>query len=152
MTARTQLIRYVIVGLASNAVIYVAYVVLTQFGVGPKLAMSMLYCVGVLQTFVFNKKWTFRFQGAAAPTLVRYATVYAMGYAIQFLALMWLVDQMGLPHQWVMGVLILMVALLLFMAQKFWVFRAPSCLELEAGSACGSAAIQRVPNPQGVRQ
>jgi len=122
MTARTQFIRYVLVGLASNAVIYIAYLVLTQVGMGPKLAMSLLYCVGVLQTFVFNKKWSFLFDGAATPALVRYATVYAVGYVIQFLALTMLVDQMGLPHQWVMGGLILFMALLLFIAQKFWVF------------------------------
>lgn len=126
MTARSQFIRYVIVGLASNAVIYIAYIVLTLVGMGPKLAMSLLYGVGVLQTFVFNKNWSFRFDGAATPALVRYATVYAVGYVIQFLALMLLVDQIGLPHQWVMGALILFIALLLFLAQKFWVFRQAS--------------------------
>jgi putative flippase GtrA len=119
----TQLVRYGIVGLASNAFGYLLYLGLTYLDMGPKLAMSLLYGVGVLQTFVFNKKWSFRFEGAATPALVRYATVYAMGYVIQFLALMLLVDRMGLPHQWVMGVLILFMALLLFIAQKFWVFR-----------------------------
>jgi len=123
MTARVQFIRYVVVGLASNAVIYLAYIVLTQLGMGPKLAMSLLYVIGVLQTFVFNKKWSFRFEGAATPALVRYALIYALGYVIQFFALILLVDQMGLPHQWVMGALILFMALLLFTAQKFWVFR-----------------------------
>ena len=126
MTARSQFIRYVIVGLASNAVMYIAYIVLTLVGMGPKLAMSLLYGIGVLQTFVFNKNWSFRFEGAATPVLVRYATVYAVGYVIQFLALMLLVDQIGLPHQWVMGALILFIALLLFLAQKFWVFRQAS--------------------------
>ena len=126
MTARSQFIRYVIVGLASNAVMYIAYIVLTLVGMGPKLAMSLLYGIGVLQTFVFNKNWSFRFEGAATPALVRYATVYAVGYVIQFLALMLLVDQIGLPHQWVMGALILFIALLLFLAQKFWVFRQAS--------------------------
>lgn len=123
MTVRTQFIRYVVVGLTSNAVIYVVYIALTQLGMGPKLAMSLLYGVGVIQTFVFNKKWSFRFEGAATPALLRYAAVYAAGYIIQFLALMLLVEQVGLPHQWVMGGLILFMALLLFMAQKFCVFR-----------------------------
>ena len=133
MTPRSQLIRYLIVGLASNAVIYVGYLFLTQLGMGPKLAMSLLYGVGVLQTFVFNKKWSFRFEGAAAPALVRYATVYALGYFIQFLSLALLVDRMGLPHQWVMGVLILIVAMFLFLAQKLWVFRHPTAPVLEHG-------------------
>lgn len=122
----TQLVRYGIVGLASNAFGYLLYLGLTYLGMGPKLAMSLLYGLGVLQTFVFNKKWSFRFQGAATPALVRYATVYAVGYVINFFALILLVDQMGLPHQWVMGALVLFMAVFFFVAQKFWVFRQVS--------------------------
>lgn len=119
----TQLLRYGIVGLASNALGYLLYLALTYLGMGPKLAMSLLYGLGVLQTFVFNKKWSFRFEGAATPAILRYAAAYATGYVIQFFALMLLVDQMELPHQWVMGGLILAVAAFLFVVQKFWVFR-----------------------------
>lgn len=119
----TQLVRYGIVGLASNALGYLLYLVLTYLGIGPKLAMSLLYGLGVLQTFIFNKKWSFRFEGATSPAILRYAIAYAAGYAIQLFALMLLVDKMGLSHQWVMGGLILVVAVFLFLAQKFWVFR-----------------------------
>ena len=122
MTPRSQLIRYLIVGLASNAVIYVGYLFLTQLGMGPKFAMSLLYGVGVLQTFVFNKKWSFRFEGAAAPALVRYLVVYAVGYGVNFLAMVLLVDQAALPHQLVQGVMIFIVAIMLFTAQRYWVF------------------------------
>ncbi len=123
MTEHSQFIRYVVVGVASNAVIYVAYLLLTQLGMGPKLAMSLLYGVGVLQTFVFNKKWSFRFEGAATPALVRYLVVYAVGYAANLLGLMLLVDQAELPHQLVQGVMIFIVAIMLFTAQRYWVFR-----------------------------
>lgn len=121
-----QFTRYAIVGLASNALGYLLYLSLTYLGIGPKLAMSLLYGVGVLQTFVFNKKWSFQFDGSATPALVRYVLAYAVGYGLQFLALMFLVDRMGLPHQWVMGFLILFIAAFLFIAQKFWVFRQAS--------------------------
>lgn len=122
MQARTQFIRYVVVGLASNAVIFLVYLLLTRLGTDPKLAMTLLYGVGVLQTFVFNKKWSFQFGGAATPALVRYATLYAVGYLINFVALLLLVDQQGLPHQWVMGGLVLFMAAFFFVGQKFWVF------------------------------
>jgi putative flippase GtrA len=55
MNTRDQFIRYVIVGLTSNASIYALYWILTALGMEPKLAMSLLYLVGVLQNFVFNK-------------------------------------------------------------------------------------------------
>lgn len=122
MEVHRQIFRYAVVGLASNLISYVLYLLATWLGVGPKTAMTWLYMLGVLQTFVFNKRWSFRFDGAAAPALVRYATIYALGYVINFLALMLLVDQAGLPHQLVQGLMILCVAVMLFMAQRYWVF------------------------------
>jgi len=126
MAVHQQFMRYVVVGLASNAFIYAIYIVLTYLGIGPKLAMTLLYGVGVLQTFVFNKNWSFRFDGAATPALARYAMAYGAGYAINFLALVVLVDRAGLPHMWVQGVMILVVALMLFLLQRHWVFRRRS--------------------------
>jgi len=124
MEIRKQFIRYVVVGLASNAVIYLIYILLTRLGMGPKLAMSLLYGVGLLQTFVLNRRWSFQFEGAATPALVRYALLYSAGYVIQLFALMLLVDQVGLPHQWVMGGLVLIMAVFLFIGQKVWVFQS----------------------------
>ncbi|MGA7179641.1 MAG: GtrA family protein [Thiobacillaceae bacterium] len=118
-----QFSRYAVVGLVSNGVGYLLYLLATWLGAGPKTAMTGLYILGVLQTFVFNKKWSFRFAGAAAPALVRYAMVYMLGYVINFMALMLLVDQAGLPHQWVMAGLVLCMAMFFFVGQKFWVFR-----------------------------
>ncbi len=101
---------------------YALYILLTYMDVGPKSAMTALYAIGVLQTFVFNKKWSFRFAGAPKPALVRYIIAYAAGYAVNFLALVILVDRIGLNHQVIQAVLILFVAVLMFMAQRYWVF------------------------------
>lgn len=130
MEVHRQFIRYAIVGLASNAVGYGLYLGLTHVGLGPKMAMTLLYGIGVLQTFIFNKRWSFRFAGPAAPALVRYAMVYALGYVINFLVLMLLVDQAGLPHQCVMAGLVVFMALFFFVGQKFWVFRQAPAPEL----------------------
>lgn len=127
MRTHEQFTRYIVVGLASNAALYLLYLLATWLGAGPKSAMTGLYILGVLQTFVFNKKWSFRFAGAAAPAMVRYTMVYVVGYVINFIALMLLVDQAGMPHQWVMAGLVAFMAIFFFLGQKFWVFRqAPS--------------------------
>ena len=122
LTMHNQFLRYALGGLASNAFGYCLYLALTYLGMNHKLAMSLLYGIGVLQGFVFNKKWSFRFNGPATPALVRYITAYAVGYVINFFALVVLVDQSGLPHQEVQAVMIVVVAGLLFLAQFFWVF------------------------------
>ena len=118
-----QLSRYVIVGLASNAIGYLFYLLLTYWGMGPKLAMTLLYALGIAQTFFFNRKWSFEHEGRASSALFRYIASYALGYFINLMVLILLVDKWGWPHQWVQGVMIFMLAAMLFLLQRCWVFR-----------------------------
>ena len=121
---RTQLSRYAVVGLVSNVVLYGAYVLLTHWGVEPKLAMTVTFALGITQTFVMNKGWTFSYRGSNSHAYVRYWIAYGAAYVLNFLLLVVFVDRLGFPHQIVQGVLILAIASLLFVAQRFWVFRA----------------------------
>lgn len=118
-----QLIRYGIVGTLTNIIAYLLYLGITATGMEPKLAMSLVYALGIVQTFFLNKTWSFHFDGATTPALIRYITIYTLGYIINFLALLLLVDILGFPHQWVMGGLIILMALFFFIGQKFWAFR-----------------------------
>jgi putative flippase GtrA len=118
-----QAFRFAVVGLASNAVLYLAYLGMTSAGIGPKLAMSVAYGIGVAQTFLFNKRWTFNHSGRLDAALLRYIALYAGGYLVNLLMLAWLVDGLGYPHQVVQGVMILTLAACFFVLQKIWVFK-----------------------------
>jgi len=117
-----QFIKYVIVGLISNGLLYFVYLLLTAYGLGHKTAMTLLYVLGVLQTFIFNKKWTFENQGSGSRSFFRYCLAYALGYLINLLALYYFVDNLLFSHKIVQGIMILFNAVLLFLLQKFWVF------------------------------
>jgi len=128
MQITKQILRYAIVGLVSNALLYILYLVITWFWVGPKTAMSLLYLVGVLQTFYFNRKWSFGHSGMIYTAFIRYIATYAFGYLINLAALMFFVDKLGWSHQLVQGVMIIMVAVMLFLLQRYWVFRSKQVL------------------------
>ena len=117
-----QFIKYAVVGLASNTLLYLGYLLLTAFGMGHKVAMTLLYAVGVSQTFVFNRSWTFADQGTAARSFVRYVMVYVWGYFVNLIALLVLVDYLGFLHEIVQGCMVLLLAVMLFLLQRFWVF------------------------------
>lgn len=123
-----QFWRYGAVGLASNLVLYGLYLALTRWGMPSKLAMTLLYATGVAQTFVFNKRWSFRSGGPAGAQLRRYVAAYALGYVFNFAGLFLLVDHLGWAHQVAQGILIFATAVLLFLLQKFWIFRASPSL------------------------
>ena len=123
MSTPAQMLRFAVVGLASNAVLYLVYLGMTASGIGPKLAMSLVYGIGVAQTFLLNKRWTFNHEGRHDIALLRYLSVYAGGYLANLLVLAWLVDSLGYPHQIVQGVMILVLAGCFFILQKIWVFK-----------------------------
>jgi len=126
-TAR-QFARYVVIGLASNLILYLGYIALTFAGTEPKLAMTLLYALGVAQTFVFNSRWSFGHDGKHGPAFVRYCASYGLGYVVNLAALFVLVDRLGYPHQIVQGAMVLSIAVMLFLLQKFWVFRLNTTL------------------------
>ena len=117
-----QFVRYAAVGLISNGVGFLLYLGLTFAGMEHKIAMTLLYAIGVLQTFVFNKRWSFQHDGVHGPAFVRYCITYGLGYVINLLALIVLVDFVGYPHEIVQGIMVISLAAMLFTLQKFWVF------------------------------
>jgi len=118
-----QLIRYGLVGVVSNMVIYFVYLLITYLGVGPKKAMTVVYIIGVFIGFVANYKWTFTHRGSTTQTAVRYAVASLLGYLLNFTILFIFVDRLGYIHQWVQAVGIIVVAGFLFMLFKYYVFR-----------------------------
>ena len=122
MKTHQQFLRYALVGLASNAVLYLGYLGLTWGDMGHKTAMSLLYAIGVLQTFMFNRRWTFRHRGGVFKSMRRYAVTYISGYVFNLVGLLVLVDRFELPHRPVQGVLILLIAIMIFLLQRFWIF------------------------------
>lgn len=122
MNWTVQLIRFGLVGLISNLVIYMMYLAITYAGAEHKLAMTLLFAVGTLQTFFFNKQWTFKHRGNLQQALVKYVVIYGIAYLLNLLALFFLVDHIGYPHQLVQGVTVFALALMLFITLRHWVF------------------------------
>jgi putative flippase GtrA len=119
----TQFFRYAAVGVLSNVILYVLYLLITYFGASAKCAMTITYSIGVAQSFLLNKNWTFNYKGRVGSAFFRYFIIYAFGYFINFIALYIFVDLMMWPHKIVQAGMILIVAAVLFCLQKAWVFR-----------------------------
>lgn len=126
ITLCLQSIRFGIVALTSNVILYLIYLFMTTVGIGPKVAMTFLFAIGVLQTFIFNKRWTFAYQGVLRTSFVKYISVYSGAYMLNLGALVYFVDHLGHPHQVAQGIVIITFAVMIFLLQKFWVFRVPS--------------------------
>lgn len=132
MKWNVQFSRYALVGLTSNAVGYLLYLLLTYVGMDYKISMTLLYAVGVLQTFYFNRVWSFRYDGRMSTAFMRYVIAYVLGYLLN-LGFLWIaVDNLHLPHQIVQAVAIVTVAAFLFVVHKYWVFAPATARRGEA--------------------
>lgn len=118
-----QLLRFAVVGFLSNGLLFLAYLGLTSIAVSPRAAMTAVYAAGVLQTFLFNRRWTFQHRGSSRAALVRYIATFVLGYLLNLGGLVLLVNRLGLPHQFVQADMILTVAAFSFFLQRYWVFR-----------------------------
>jgi putative flippase GtrA len=119
---RAQFVRYVTIGLGLNAVLYLAYLLLSWRAVGSRGAMTITFSIGVLLSFIANRNLTFRHRGDHLGPLLRFIACYAILYTVNFTALWAFAEQMGVAHQIVQGGVILTLPLFAFALQKYWVF------------------------------
>ena len=120
---KRQLVKYLFVGVASNAAGYCTYLLLTHFELPPKVAMTLLYVTTAALSFFGNRKITFSYEGRLFGAGFRYIIAQSLGYLINLAILMVFVDQLGYNHRIVQAIAIITVAFYLFFSLKLFVFR-----------------------------
>lgn len=121
-TGFRQLMRYGLVGLGINAALYACYLLLVVWGAEPKVSMSVVYVIGLGIGFYGHRKLTFSHTANYKHAIARYLIAHLIGYGINFLLLLFLVDYMGLSHALVQAASVFVVAAYLFVIFKYWVF------------------------------
>jgi putative flippase GtrA len=108
-----KITRFIMVGLFSNGIGYGVYLLITWLGVPYKIAMTLLYCVGV----------TFANTQQVRMTLVKFIAAYVVGYALQYAILYVLVDLFSIFHAYAQLCGAGVVAVYLFIALRLFVFK-----------------------------
>jgi putative flippase GtrA len=91
-----ELLRYLSVGVANMGVglstIYLCMYVLHATDLGANISG---YGVGVICSFVLNRRWTFASKGAWLPQLARFLVVLGIAYAANIVTVLGLIHQLG---------------------------------------------------------
>ncbi len=117
-----QLTRYAFVGIVTNLTGYLVYFLVTYLGATPKITMTLLYGAGATIGYLGNRNFTFSHKGSLLGSSVSYFIAHLFGYLINLAILIVYVDQLGYEHQWVQAVAVFVVAGILFIAFKFFIF------------------------------
>lgn len=124
-----QMTRYGLVGLVNNLRGYLIYLLITWLWLDPKLAVTLMYPIGAVIAYFGHSKYTFAFGGHTVHGIARYVFAHLIGYGVNVGILYFFSDLMGYPHQLVQIAAILMVAGILFILFRYYVFpdiRRPS--------------------------
>ncbi len=117
-----ELVRFGIVGVAHNLLGYLVYLLVTWLGTEPKLAVAILYPIGVAISFFANRQWTFDVKGRVAYSMPRYIAMHAVGYGMNILIIYLGVDMLAFPHQLVQLFAMGFLSILSFLMSKFLIF------------------------------
>ncbi|WP_420791187.1 GtrA family protein [Enterovibrio gelatinilyticus] len=117
-----QFLKFAVVGISSNALIFVLYVSIVHFGGTPKITMTILYVLSVVFSFLANAAWTFEYENNKKSALPRYIVSHMIGYGVNFMLLSIFVDLLHYDHRYIQAVSIVLVALILFLLNKYFVF------------------------------
>ncbi len=118
-----QLFNYGLIGIINNGMGYTIYLLLTFFGISPKITMTLVYGTIAVIGFFGNCKLTFKHKENLWNTGARYMFAQLCGYCINLVILLILVDNFQYNHQVVQAIAIITVAGFLFVACKYFVFR-----------------------------
>jgi len=126
-----QFARFVVVGVTQNLLGYALYILITWAGLDPKLAITFLYPVGFMLSYIGNKKWSFSHDGSHKQAIIRFMITHIIGYAFNIAGLYVLVDIHGYRHQYVQLLIMLILMFYFFFALRLFVFKSSSTTERE---------------------
>ena len=89
--------------------------------------MSFLYILGTLLGYILNKYFSFKSKIHNNLEWIKYCISYSIGYFLNFIILFYFVDFLNFPHRYVQLIAIIIVALLLFIMLRFFVFTKNLC-------------------------
>lgn len=117
-----QMLRYGVVGVLNNLLGYLLYLVVTWLWLDPKVAVTLMYPIGAVTAYFGHARFAFAFKGRTSHGLVRYALAHLIGYGANIGMLFLFSDRLGYPHQLVQAAAIVVVAGILFLLFRHFVF------------------------------
>jgi putative flippase GtrA len=123
-TVLVQWLRFVVVGATNTLVSWCAYAVVTSLGLHYLLASTVAFGLGVVNSYVLNRRWTFRSRAQRTPELLRFTVVQMVGLGVDLVLLYAIVEGLGIAHLIAQALVFPAASALTFGLSRRWAFRA----------------------------
>lgn len=119
-----------LVGIVNTGVDIGVFALLTWWQLPWLAAQVIAYGCGVMNSFLMNRKWTFRQHGAFTKGLLRFILLNLLTLGVTSACMMFLHEQLGVLLWVSKGAATVLGVFLNFIGSRWWVFRAePRSLE-----------------------
>lgn len=88
-------VRFLIVGGINTVVGYAAFALFVSIGLQYLIANTLATVIGVINSYLWNRFFTFKSKGKAMGEIIRFSLVYATSYCISMLFLYLIVGRFG---------------------------------------------------------
>jgi len=125
MKTSVQFVKFGLVGVLNTIVHYLVFLLLFRIvGVAMIAASALGYMVGVANSFMLNRRWTFEVSGPSAGTeFVKFTVVNLVSLGMNLLALQLLVSLAGIMPEIAQVMAILCTLVVNFFGNKWWTFK-----------------------------
>jgi putative flippase GtrA len=117
-----QLVRFGIVGCSNTLLSWCAYALLVSAGIPVLPASGIAWTLGALNSYVQNRRWTFRSQARRTPELARFAAVQCAGLALDLVLLQALTRDAGVHHLLAQALVYPVTMVATFLLSRQWAF------------------------------
>ena len=118
-----ELAKFGFVGVVHNLAGYLVYLLVTNYWLEPKLAVTILYPISALIAFYAHSKFSFSYQGEHSAAFSRYIVANLICFSCNLSMLYVFVDLMHFSHELIQVTAIFSIALLFFLLSKFYIFK-----------------------------
>lgn len=119
-----QLVKFSLIGLLNTGIHYSIFLFLYRvFGVYYLAASVVGYCAGLINSYIMNKKWTFRTTGVRVHIeFVKFIMVNLISLFVNLAALKYAVDHIGIIPEVGQIIAIVFSTIVNFLGNKLWTF------------------------------
>ena len=125
MATVNQIIKYSSVGMLTNIIGYILYIVISNIiGINPSIAaiLSGFTVIGI--SYLLNTRFTFKSKNKGLVGAVKYFLLYICAILLQSLIIFIFSGILGFAHEIIAAISLIIISFSLFLIQKFYFFQS----------------------------
>lgn len=118
-----QFIKFSLVGVSNTSISLICYTIIVKLGLYYIIANVLAYGVGMVNSFILNKRWVFKSKNSVGSTAIKFTLVNLGALSASTFLLYLCVSIIGLNKILAQVVVTFLVLIINFSANKIWAFK-----------------------------